>query len=167
MKNNKGSESSPDSCVKCYTMFLPFLLIKIDNKGSVYMGYLAAAGAYLIIGLVVSFILMVVGLFIGHIIVFDSIALGIISGVCCNHFFTLHPALCVLIGAAVFALLLFLQKTRFGFWVIGVLLSAAWAVIFGLLAFIISNADQLWFYVVCGLAFIVMLLLHIKARDKA
>ena len=70
------------------------------------MGYLAAAGAYLIIGLVVSFILMVVGLFIGHIIVFDSIALGIISGVCCNHFFTLHPALCVLIGAAVFALLL-------------------------------------------------------------
>lgn len=130
------------------------------------MGYLAAAGAYLIIGLVVSFILMVVGLFIGHIIVFDSIALGIISGVCCNHFLTLHPALCVLIGAAVFALLLFLQKTRFGFWVIGVLLSAAWAVIFGLLAFIISNADQLWFYVVCGLAFIVMLLLHIKARDK-
>ena len=88
------------------------------------MGYLAAAGAYLIIGLVVSFILMVVGLFIGHIIVFDSIALGIISGVCCNHFFMLHPALCVLIGAAVFALLLFLQKTRFGFWVIGVLLSA-------------------------------------------
>ena len=50
------------------------------------MGYLAAAGAYLIIGLVVSFILMVVGLFIGHIIVFDSIALGIISGVCCNSF---------------------------------------------------------------------------------
>lgn len=25
-----GSQSSPDSCVKCYTMFLPFLLIKID-----------------------------------------------------------------------------------------------------------------------------------------
>ena len=25
-----GFESSPDSCVKCYTMFLPFLLIKID-----------------------------------------------------------------------------------------------------------------------------------------
>lgn len=79
------------------------------------MGYLAAAGAYLIIGLVVSFILMVVGLFIGHIIVFDSIALGIISGVCCNHFFMLHPALCVLIGAAVFALLLFLQKRALDF----------------------------------------------------
>ena len=30
-KNNSGkSKSSPDSCVKCYTMFLPFLLIKID-----------------------------------------------------------------------------------------------------------------------------------------
>ncbi len=26
----KVQQSSPDSCVKCYTMFLPFLLIKID-----------------------------------------------------------------------------------------------------------------------------------------
>ncbi|QGM88220.1 hypothetical protein [Staphylococcus epidermidis] len=25
-----NQQSSPDSCVKCYTMFLPFLLIKID-----------------------------------------------------------------------------------------------------------------------------------------
>ncbi|HBL1438673.1 TPA: hypothetical protein LP232_001730 [Enterococcus faecium] len=29
-KKNYRIESSPDSCVKCYTMFLPFLLIKID-----------------------------------------------------------------------------------------------------------------------------------------
>lgn len=29
-KINPEIESSPDSCVKCYTMFLPFLLIKID-----------------------------------------------------------------------------------------------------------------------------------------
>ena len=37
MKNNKGSESSPDSCVKCYTMFLPFLLIKIDETVSSFV----------------------------------------------------------------------------------------------------------------------------------
>lgn len=131
------------------------------------MGYLAATGAYMIIALAIGFIVMVIGLFVGHIILFDSIALGIIAGVCCNHFFELHPALCLLIGVAVFVLLLFLQNTRFGFWVIGVLLSAVWAVIFGLFAFLISNADQVWFYVVCGLSFVVMLLLHIKARDKA
>ncbi|TNW95833.1 hypothetical protein FIU55_13560, partial [Enterococcus faecium] len=29
-KDNSSIQSSPDSCVKCYTMFLPFLLIKID-----------------------------------------------------------------------------------------------------------------------------------------
>ncbi|MDM5652597.1 hypothetical protein P7991_14645, partial [Staphylococcus aureus] len=27
---DRKNKSSPDSCVKCYTMFLPFLLIKID-----------------------------------------------------------------------------------------------------------------------------------------
>ena len=131
------------------------------------MGYLAATGAYLILALAIGFIIMVVGLFVGHIIVFDSIALGIISGVCCNHFFTLHPALCLLNGVVVFALLLFLQKTRFGFWIIGILLSAVWAVIFGLLAFIISNADPVWFFVICGISFVIMLILHIKARNKA
>ena len=131
------------------------------------MGYLAATGAYLILALAIGFIIMVVGLFVGHIIVFDSIALGIISGVCCNLFFTLPPALCLLTGVVVFALLLFLQKTRFGFWIIGVLLSAVWAVIFGLLAFIISNADPVWFFVICGISFVIMLILHIKARNKA
>ncbi|MBD3950280.1 hypothetical protein C7P90_00820 [Staphylococcus aureus] len=30
VKRSRLNESSPDSCVKCYTMFLPFLLIKID-----------------------------------------------------------------------------------------------------------------------------------------
>ncbi|RXW79949.1 hypothetical protein CYQ62_13910 [Enterococcus faecium] len=30
IKIAKKTKSSPDSCVKCYTMFLPFLLIKID-----------------------------------------------------------------------------------------------------------------------------------------
>ena len=29
-KKRTKEKSSPDSCVKCYTMFLPFLLIKID-----------------------------------------------------------------------------------------------------------------------------------------
>ena len=131
------------------------------------IGILAAQGAYLIIGLAISFVIMVVGLFVGHIILFDSIALGIISGVCCNHFFTLHPALCLLIGAAVFALLLFLQNTRFGFWLIGVLLSAAWAFIFAFFAYIFGGEDMIWFYVVLGLAFIVMLILHINARNRA
>lgn len=130
------------------------------------MGYIAGYGAMLIIGAVLFVICTVVGLFIGHIILFDSIALGIISGACCSHFFTLHPALCLLIGAVVFAGLLLLQYTPAGFWIIGVLLSAVWAIIFGLLAFLISNADQLWFYVVAALAFAVMLLLHIYARNK-
>lgn len=131
------------------------------------MGYLAATGAYLLLALAIGFIVMAVGLFVGHIIIFDSIALGIIAGVCCRQFFNLHPALCLLAGIAVFAVLLFLQNTRFGFWVIGILLSAVWAVLFGLLAFILSNGDPLWLGVIAGLSFVVVLLLHIHARDKA
>ena len=128
------------------------------------MGYLFAQGVFLVLGLAISFILLVVSLFVGHIILFDSIALGIIAGVCCNHFFTLHPSLCLLVGIAVFVALLFLQHTRFGFWIIGMLMSAVWAFIFGFFAYIFSGEDMIWFYVVLGLAFIVMVGLHIKAR---
>lgn len=95
-----------------------------------------------------------------------TVSPSVFSGVACNYFFTLHPALCLLAGAAAFALLLFLQHTRFGFWVIGSLLSVVWAAVFGLLAFVISNADVVWFFVVFALGFIVMLLLHIKAKSK-
>ena len=129
------------------------------------MGYLAAMGIEFILSLIICFIFMVVGLFFGHIILFDSIVLGIITGVCCNLLLALHPALCLVTGLAVCAGLLFLQKTSFGFWIIGVILSAVWAFIFAFFAYIFAGEDMIWFYVVMGLAFIGMLFLHIRARD--
>ena len=72
------------------------------------MGFLLAQGALLVLGLILS----VLGLFLGHIILFDSIALGIAAGVCCAQFAAVHPALCLVIGLAAFFLLLWLQRTR-------------------------------------------------------
>lgn len=130
------------------------------------MGYLVLAGAELVIGLAIGAVITAVGLFFGHIILFDSIALGIVSGVCCHAFAAIHPALCLLIGLAVFGGLLFLQGTRFGFWIIGVVLSAVWAFVFAFLAYAFAGEDMVWFYVVLGLAFAMMLWLHIRARDE-
>lgn len=129
------------------------------------MGVLFAYGLELVIGIVFSLIFMVVGLFVGHIIIFDSIALGIISSVCCSHFLALHPAFCLLIGIAVFVVLFLLQRTSAGFWIIGCLLSTVWAVIFAFFVYLFTK-DMTWFYVVAGIALVVMLLLHISARNK-
>ena len=57
------------------------------------MGWLAAQGAIMAIGLFIGLVCSVIGLFFGHIILFDSIALGIAAGVCCNQFTAIHPAL--------------------------------------------------------------------------
>ena len=130
------------------------------------MGFLAAQGAILAIGIVISVICTVIGLFFGHIILFDSIALGIVAVVCCNHFLPIHPALCVVIGIAVFLLLFWLQITRVGFWIIGGLLSLVYAVVFGLLAFAIASGDPVWGVVVLVLAFFIIGGLHLYARDK-
>ncbi len=60
------------------------------------MGWLAAQGAIMAIGLFIGLVCSVIGLFFGHIILFDSIALGIAAGVCCNQFTAIHPALCMI-----------------------------------------------------------------------
>ena len=46
------------------------------------MGWLAAQGAIMAIGLFIGLVCSVIGLFFGHIILFDSIALGIAAGEC-------------------------------------------------------------------------------------
>lgn len=79
------------------------------------MGWLAAQGAIMAIGLFIGLVCSVIGLFFGHIILFDSIALGIAAGVCCNQFTAIHPALCLVIGVATFLLLLWLQKYQHRF----------------------------------------------------
>lgn len=130
------------------------------------MGWLAAQGAILAIGIILGLICSVIGLFFGHIILFDSIAFGIVAGICCNRFLSVHPALCVVIGIVVLLVLFWLQSTRVGFWIIGGLLSLVYAVFFGLLAFAISNGDPVWGIVVLVLAFFIIGGLHLRARDK-
>lgn len=120
------------------------------------MEVLAVQGALLVIGIGILLILLVVGLFVGNIVLFDRIVLAIEAGVCCNQFLSVHPAFCLLIAIAAFAGLLVLQRTRAGFWIIGGLLSAARAFVFGFIAYLISEGDMIWFYVILGLGFVVV-----------
>lgn len=130
------------------------------------MGFLAAQGALLAIGVVIGLVCSVIGLFFGHIILFDSIALGIVAGVCCNQFLPIHPALCLVIGIAAFLLLLFLQNTKVGFWIVGSLMTLLYAAVIGLLAYFIANNDPVWGWVVFGLTFLIIGGLHLHARDN-
>lgn len=130
------------------------------------MGWLVAQGALLAVGIFVGLICAVVGLFFGHIILFDSIALGIVAGVCCKQFALIHPALCLVIGIAVFLLLLWLQNTSIGFWLVGGLLTLFYAAIFGIFAFLITEQDAIWGWVTFGLTFLVIGGLHLYARDQ-
>lgn len=122
-------------------------------------------GLVLVIGLSFGLMFTVVGLFFGHIILFDSIFFSVIFGIICNQILGVHTALCLLIGLTLFGLLFKLQTTSVGFWIIGVLLSVLWAGVFCLLAFILTEHDVIWTYVVLGLGFVIMMGLHLRARD--
>lgn len=129
------------------------------------MAVLFSYGLILVISIFVGLIFTIIGLFLGHIIMFDSIFLAAISGIVCNQILGVHPAICIVIGIVLFGFLFWLQSTKVGFWIIGILLSALWAFVFGFLAYAFSSSDMIWFYVVFGLGFIIMMGLHIKARD--
>lgn len=130
------------------------------------MGILVAAGFELLIGAAVGLVIFIIGLFFGYITVFDSIALGVVGGFVTHGVFRLHPGWTVLIGIVIFAALLFIQFTGPGFWIVGGLLSIIWGFIFSLFAYSMSGESMAWTIGVWIAGTVVMLLLHLRARDN-
>lgn len=129
------------------------------------MAALFAYGLAIAVGLVIGLILTVVSVFFGQIILFDSIMIAAVTGMVSNRVVGFHPAISLVIGIVLFLFLLWFQNTKVGFWVIGSLLSLFWAFVFGFIAYIFAGEDMIWFYVIMALGFIMMIMLHLKARD--
>ncbi|WP_125143710.1 hypothetical protein [Clostridium transplantifaecale] len=127
------------------------------------MAVIFTYGLALAIGLVIGLVLMVIGLFFGNIILFDSISLAAGAGFACHLLAGVHPAICLVIGLV---FLFWLQNTAVGFWIIGGILSLFWAFVFGFLAYAFSGEDMVWFYVVMGLGVLLMGGLHLKAKNS-
>ncbi len=128
------------------------------------MAGLFAYGLLTAVGIAVCILLTIIGLFVGQIILFDSIALSIAAAIVCYQLWSIHPAFCLLIGIALFIFLFWLQNTKVGFWIIGILLSLVWAFVFSFIAYTATGGDMIWTYVVLGLGFVLMIGLHLKAR---
>ena len=130
------------------------------------MGGLVALGFELVLGAGLFIIVSIIGLFFGNIIIFDSLALAIASGFVAHGLLHIHPALSIVIGLAVLVALYFLQNTKVGFWIIGGLLSLFWGLVFSFMAYGISGKDMVWTYVVLGLGTLLMIGLHIIAKNR-
>lgn len=130
------------------------------------MGGLVFLGFELIICAAIGFIFFIIGLFLQKIIVFDSIALGLIAGFLSHSFWNFHPVLAVLTGAAVCGIFIVLQMTSVGFWIIGILFSVLWGFIFGFIAWSVTAGNPFWTYGVWVGGGIVILLLHKHAREN-
>lgn len=121
-------------------------------------------GIVLMIAIPLALIVAVIGVFVHNIILFDSISIGIIAGACAKNFLPIHPAFAFLIGLGTFLVLLWLQQTKVGFWIISIIMSLIWGFIFSIIAYFITS-DEIWVYVVWGVGFFVVIGLHLSARD--
>lgn len=130
------------------------------------MGALAALGFEIIIGGILFAIFSIIGLFFSDIILFDSLALAVASGFISHGLLHIHPALSILIGIAVFAASFLLQKTKVGFWIFAVILSLFWGLVFSSMAYEFSGKDMIWTYVTLGLGTLLVIGLHIRAKNK-
>lgn len=130
------------------------------------MGILVAGGFELLIGAAIGIVIFIIGLFLKQIIIFDSIAIGVVAGFAAQSLLHVHTVLAIVIGIAVFGILLFLQMTKPGFWIIGILLSILWGFIFGAVAWSITDRSLFWFYTVWIAGALVILLLHLWSRKN-
>ena len=109
----------------------------------------------------------ILGLFIGNIIIFDSILISLVCGYLCHYILAVHPAYCLIISAVLCLVLFLIQHTQIGFWAVSLLLSYCWGFAFAIAAYFISGNSSLWFFAVLIFAFVIMLLLHIKANKNS
>lgn len=130
------------------------------------MGILAAAGFELLIGAAVGIVIFIIGLFLKQIIVFDSIALGIVAGFMVHGLLHVHTVLAIVIGIAVFGVLLWLQTAKAGFWIIGIILSILWGFIFAFVAWSVTERNLFWTYCVWIAGALVIMLLHLWSRKN-
>ena len=130
------------------------------------MGYLVGVGFLVAFSVAIGVVTTIFGLWLGQIILFDSIAMGIVAGVCCHHFAHVHTALSVLVGIGVCVLFFALQNTTIGFFLVGGIFTLAYSVLFGLIALVLT-ADTIWGLVVFGLTLIIVAGLHLKAREES
>lgn len=114
--------------------------------------------------------------FLERITVVNSIVLAAAGGItlylCNRNFdaffsFKIHPAICLVIGIALFFLFYFLQTTKVGFWIFAVLFSIVWAFLTALiLRIFIESMDMVWFWVVFGISFFINIGSHLRSRDE-
>ena len=120
----------------------------------------------LILSAITLIISTIIGLILGKIIFVESVGLGIAAGLLTNHFTQIHPAFCLLIGIGAFLVLLTLMNTKVGFWVIGGFMSLLWGLLVAVIVYDGTGKDMIWTYVSWGLAAIVVLGLHLRAKAK-
>ena len=123
-------------------------------------------GLMLIISVGALAVFSIIGLFVGNIIMFESIGFAIAAGCLASHFTELHPAFCLFIGIGAFFVLMAVMKTKFGFWVIGGALSFMWGLIVAAIVYDGTGKDMIWTYTALGLVTLFVMSLHLKAKDK-
>lgn len=121
----------------------------------------------------IAFGLSMIRAFLVHINVINSICLGLFSGIYLYlgnrhidtfYSFKIHPAICLVIGIAVFFLTYIAQKTKVGFWIFTIIFSLAWAFISATIIYIFATYDMVWFWVVFSLSLIINVSSHIRSR---
>ena len=85
---------------------------------------------------------------------------------CCNQFTANYPVLRHVIGIEIFLLMLWLQNTSIGFWLVVGMLTLIYTAVFGLLVSFISEHDLIGDWVIFDLVFLVVGALHLRARDN-
>lgn len=123
-------------------------------------------GMLVIAEMAVCLVLGAIQVFIGNVILVESGILALTAGLLSHHLWNVHPAIALVIGIGIFILSYIIQHTKVGMWTLGIIMSFLWAVIFAVIAHDIPGSDMVWTHVTFLISFILVIGLHIYARDN-
>jgi len=110
-------------------------------------------------------ILLPVSLLIGNIFLFDALLVSVASGLLANNLLHIHPALSVVIGIIILAVVYKLYRMEAGFWILGALFTFAGSGVIGALVHNATGGDLIWGWVSFGLCSCALGGLHYRNRD--
>ena len=116
--------------------------------------------------IVSKIILFIFKAFFSNIIKFDSVVISLFVAFIANTVFAIHPVFSIALGIICFCILQWVQFTKFGFWIVGGLMTFAWASLFQSIALDLTEQDPIWGWGVFIASFALIGMMHLIIRDE-
>lgn len=123
----------------------------------------------LIISIIIIILLLLIRLLFGAVInihITDGAIMCLLTYLISRKLLAIHPVICIFILVGIILIIVKLNGTKVGYMVLSAIFTLFYAIIGGLIGYLINDRDILWAIAIFILVFCISGLLHLYVKDK-